>query len=272
MALPKLIVSDVDGTLLTGPNEVNKRTRDVLKRCVDQGIKVILATGRPPMTVEVITDQIPHSGMAICANGALTYDLTTKAVVQHDALDLETGLAVMDTLRAIEPDLLFATATDNGLWLEPLAHEHTEASVWTNARVADSAEAMFAHDVFKLVGWHKKNECITERGYAMAQSVADQVYLTWSGDFWIEMSSPGINKATAVSRLCADWQIDPSDVLAFGDMPNDIELLTWAGTGVAMGNATPDVKAIADHVTAAHYDSGVAVFLERLLVGLDPLP
>ena len=81
------------------------------------------------------------------------------------------------------------------------------------------------------------------------------------------MSSLGINKATALANICEQWGIAARDVVAFGDMPNDIEMLTWAGTGVAMGNATPDVMAIADAITDAHYESGVAKYLERMLVG-----
>lgn len=266
MALPKLIVSDVDGTLCTGFNEVNQRTRDVLKRCIDAGIKVILATGRPPVNTKVIVDQIPHSGVAICANGAITYDIENDEVTQHDALDGEVGLRVIETLRAIEPNLLFGTATASGLWYEPEAANDGNAQAWSIAKCAPSIEALFEYPAFKLVGWHAKGAPLLGMGPELAKAVADEVYLTWSGEHWIEMSSQGINKASALAMVCEDWGIDARDVVAFGDMPNDIEMLTWAGTGVAMGNATPDVLAIADAVTDTHYESGVAKFLEQLLV------
>ncbi|WP_336250565.1 HAD family hydrolase [Stomatohabitans albus] len=265
MALPKLIVSDVDGTLLTGFNEVNKRTRDVLGRCIDAGIKVILATGRPPVTAKVIIEQIPHSGIAICANGAITYDIEQDSVTQHDNIDQSVGLEVINILRAVEPQLLFGTATSSGLWYEPMAADDGNAKAWPIANCAPSIEALFAHPAFKLIGWHAKNEPLASRGPELAQAVAGKVYLTWSGEHWVEMSSLGVNKATAVERVCAQWGIEANDVLAFGDMPNDIEMLEWAGTGVAMGNATPDVLAIADAVTEAHYENGVARYLEKLL-------
>ena len=267
MALPKLIVSDVDGTLCTGFNEVNKRTRDVLGRCVDAGIKVILATGRPPVNTKVIVEQIPHSGVAICANGAITYDIINDTVTQHDSLDQQVGMRVIETLRAIEPHLLFGTATESGLWYEPRAAQDGNALAWNIAKCAPSLEALFDFPAFKLVGWHAKGEPLLPMGPDLAKAVADQVYLTWSGEHWIEMSSLGINKATALANICEQWGIAARDVVAFGDMPNDIEMLTWAGTGVAMGNATPDVMAIADAITDAHYDSGVAKYLERMLVG-----
>lgn len=266
MALPKLIVSDVDGTLISGFNEVDKRTRDVLARCVDQGIKVILATGRPPVNTQVILDQIAHSGVAICANGAITYDVVNDTVTQHDALDCATGLRVIDILRTIEPNLLFGTATESGLWYEPKAEDDNNAKAWTIAKCADSLEALFDNPAFKLVGWHAKGEPLLPIGPELARAVAHEVYLTWSGEHWVEMSSLGVNKASALATVCAQWGIDAQDVVAFGDMPNDIEMLTWAGTGVAMGNATPDVMAVADAVTAPHYESGVAQYLEQLLV------
>ncbi|HEY5474733.1 MAG TPA: HAD hydrolase family protein, partial [Candidatus Limnocylindrales bacterium] len=81
----------------------------------------------------------------------------------------------------------------------------------------------------------------------------------------IELSAPGISKATTLARLCNGWGIDPSEVLAFGDMPNDLPMLTWAGTAFAVANAHPRVLAAVTRFTASNDEDGVAIVLEQLL-------
>ena len=95
-----------------------------------------------------------------------------------------------------------------------------------------------------------------------AGSLAD---VTHSGAPFVEVSAAGMHKAVGLARLCQDLGIEASEVVAFGDMPNDIPMLSWAGLGVAVANADPDVLAIADEVTASHMDDGVAVVVERIL-------
>ena len=104
---------------------------------------------------------------------------------------------------------------------------------------------------------------------AARETVADLVELTWSepsAALW-EMSGRGVNKGSRLAALCEDWGIGAEEVVAFGDMPNDLAMLRWAGRGIAMGNAAPEVAQAAGEVTLSNDEDGVAVVLEQLLAG-----
>lgn len=99
----------------------------------------------------------------------------------------------------------------------------------------------------------------------VSELLDDTVVLTTSSPLFLEISAAGVHKGAALQWLSGELGTEPDEVIAFGDMPNDIPMLTWAGRGVAMGNAHAPVKAIADEVTAANLEDGVALVLERIL-------
>jgi hydroxymethylpyrimidine pyrophosphatase-like HAD family hydrolase len=118
--------------------------------------------------------------------------------------------------------------------------------------------------VTKLLVRHPEMEFaeFTERA---RHAVGDDAVVTWAGLRLVEISAAGVTKAFALERLCRRLGIDAAEVVAVGDMPNDLAMLAWAGTGVAVANATPEVLEAADQVTAANIDDGVALLLEQIL-------
>jgi Cof subfamily protein (haloacid dehalogenase superfamily) len=264
---PRLVATDVDGTLLDRDERVSPRAAAVIGRLVAAGVGFVLATGRPPRWIPPVVAQLDVALMAVCANGAVLYDAVEDAVLWSCTLDPATladlAAAASDALpgcalavervptRAFdasapfvaEPDYRHAWPdADNGL--APRSELLTEPAVKLLIRCPElSSDAMVA---------------------ALAPVVGDTADLTFSTPRGlVEASPPGITKATGLAEVTDRLGLRATDVVAFGDMSNDLEMLRWAGHGVAMGNAHPALLEIADEVTAGNGEDGLALVLER---------
>jgi len=265
---PSLIASDVDGTLLDDDETVTSRTRDAVGAAIADGTTFVLATGRPPRWIAPVVDALGFAPMAVCANGAVLYDPGRDRIVSARTLSVETlarlaelaaraipgvGLAVERVGRsahdAATPQFVSSPGYEHA-WLNP---DNTEVSL---------ADLLSAPAVKLLI--RKAGARSTEMAAVLAQHVGTEGEITYSTDNGlIEIVPLGISKASGVQELARPLGIAADDVVAFGDMPNDVAMLAWAGHGVAMGNAHPEVVAVADETTAPNTDDGVARVLER---------
>ena len=257
-----MIASDIDGTLLHGDGTMSERTVRALRDAEASGLTVVLCTGRPPRWMKPIAEVTGHTGLAVCANGAIVYDLHTEQVVESFPIDVEVGRRLASALKELVPGAQLAVERAEGMWresaYEPIAPTgHTEATF----------EEMLAEPMVKLIAKHPEMTS-SELHAAAHEAIADLAELaetTYSAGSIIEISAAGVTKAFGLERMAAERGIDAAEVVAFGDMPNDIPMLVWAGRGVAVGNAHPDVLDIADEVTGTNDDDGVAAVIERLL-------
>ena len=249
----RLAAIDLDGTLLRSDGTIGERTKRAIR---GTRLDIVLVTARGPMTIHEIAAELGVGGRAICSNGALVVDLATQRIERERLLETETALELVHALRERLPGIRFAVEH------EGFAHEPGfSAWDWTppaGTRVADVVE-LLADPATKLILRHAEHETVAIQDLAR-ELVGDRLTVVASGSEAVEVTAAGVNKATAVAEL----GYPPEDVVAFGDYPNDIPLLTWAGLGVAMGNAHPDVVAIADEMTATNDEDGVALVLERL--------
>ena len=195
-------------------------------------------SGRQPRSLGPIAERIGVGGIAICANGALVWDLDTGTMVDATPLAAELAARLVRALRDAIPGVLFAVELAGGFGREP---------GW--------AEDLVRHPTLAFAE-------LAERA---RQAVGDDAVATWAGLQLVEISAAGVTKAFALERLCRRLGIDASEVVAVGDMPNDLAMLQWAGTAVAVANATQEVLDAADEVTAANVEDGVARLLERIL-------
>lgn len=268
MGTPALIASDVDGTLLDDDENVTARTRSVIRAAVDAGTVFVLATGRPPRWVQPVVDALGFAPMSVCANGAVIYDPATDRIVSARTLSADVlgelaeiatraipgaGLAVERVGRsahdAATPQFVSSPGYEHA-WLNP---DNTEVSV----------EDLLSAPAVKLL-IRKAGAQSSDMAAALARHVGLEGDITYStNNGLIEIVPLGISKATGVEELARPIGITADEVVAFGDMPNDVPMLAWAGLGVAMGNAHPDAVAAADEVTATNADDGVARVLER---------
>lgn len=267
---PTLIASDVDGTLIDDDNKVSDYTVEVIGRARAAGAEVVLATGRPPRWIAEVTDQLPTPLIryAVCANGAIVYDVESDRVLWAATLQPE----VLARLGALAIDLI----PDAGLAAERVgASAHDAATppfvasvgyrhAWLNPDhiVVDDHDVYSAPSVKLLV--RQPNIPSSEIAAALTPVVGDLAEVTFSTDNGlVELSVPATHKATGLQRLAQLANLPVDAVVAFGDMPNDVEMLRWATHGVAMGHGHEAALAAADEVSVSNNDDGVARVLAR---------
>ncbi len=257
-----VVASDLDGTLVRTEGTISERTVAAMARAEAAGALVIFVTGRPPRWMQPVVEATGASGLAICANGALVYDLGRGEVVREHALQPAAAAELVRAIRSALPGVHFAV--ESAL---QFGHEPGYVPAWPapGRRIA-SVEELVAEPVTKLLIRHpgRGPEEIHEQVVEIAGETA---VVTYSGETLLEVSGAGVSKASTLAALCAERGVGAESVLAFGDMPNDIPMLRWAGLGVAVGNAHESVLAVADEVTASNDDDGVALVVEREFPG-----
>lgn len=267
----RMIATDLDGTLLRDDKSVSPRTVAALAAAEEAGVEVFFVTGRPARWMDVVSDHVHGHGLAICANGAAVVDLHRGGeVLEVRPLHRPDALEVVAALRTAAPGTSFAVELTTGIHYEA---EYPPFHLDPGATVA-AAEKLLAEDardadqpVLKLLAHHPE---LTPDSYlSLARSVAGAhaSFTRSSPTALLEISGLGVSKASTLAHCCAERGIAPEEVVAFGDMPNDVEMLTWAGTSYAMANAHPDVLAATSAHTVANNEDGVAVVIERILAG-----
>jgi Cof subfamily protein (haloacid dehalogenase superfamily) len=265
---PALIACDVDGTLFDDDETVTPRTRAAVRAAVAGGAQFVLATGRPPRWVRPVVEALGFAPMAVCANGAVIYDPATDRVVSARTLAVDTlgelaeiaGRAIPGAGLAVERIGNSAHDTATPQFVSSPGYEHA----WLNPDNTEvSIEDLLSAPAIKLL-IRKAGARSADMAAELAKHVGIEGDITYStNNGLVEIVPLGISKATGVAEVARPLGITDDLVVAFGDMPNDVPMLLQAGHGVAMGNAHPDVLAVADEVTASNGDDGVARVLER---------
>ncbi|MEU4476584.1 HAD family hydrolase [Micromonospora sp. NPDC023966] len=262
---PRLVATDIDGTLLRDDRTLSPRTAAVLARISAAGTPVVLVTGRPIRWLQLVYDQLAEPLPAICANGAVVYDPVTDEVLRADPLAPELLAEVARRLRAEVPEVSFAVEIVDSRQMRHEAHYPLRWDADADAiRAVESPEELLAVPAVKLLARAgEQDPDVFVRVVAGAlQGLAEATHSSYSG--LVEISAAGVTKAAGLAWYAARLGFDERDVLAFGDMPNDVPMLTWAGRAVAVANAHPAVLAIADEVTGANSEDGVAAYLEQV--------
>ncbi len=298
----QLIASDIDGTILsythTESGSVSARTVEAFQAAQSAGIGVVLVTGRPVRWLKHISATLGAPGTVIASNGAVIYDLAADRVLHEDALDAAALFTVKDLISEIDPQASFAAetlehlhmeepfiagslffeenrrraagVTEQELRLGPL-DETLERDALTNAAQTPNSDVTSAHVTDRVVKLLCKTEAMAPDEFLdrVQSEVGDLLTVTHSapGISLLELSARGVNKSSGLARYAASQQIDRDRVIAFGDMPNDIEMLRWAGTSWAVGSAHPLARSAANHTAASCDDDGVAQVIEQLLAG-----
>lgn len=263
MSEPRLVATDLDGTLVRDDGSVSPTTRDVLAALDRRGVPVVIVTARPIRWMEDLWPIVGRHGLAIVSNGAAVVEVRGEAahtVRDVRGIEVEPGLALVDAIRAAAPEASFAVECVSGLVRDP-AYVETDRFP-AGSPVGDLAE-LWAEPALKLLVKHQAPDPADFRR-RVAEAVGEAAIATWTVDGLVEISATGVTKATALARVAEELDVPAGEVVAFGDMPNDLPMLTWAGASYAMANGHPDVRAAADHVAPANDEDGVA----RVLAGL----
>jgi len=261
----RLIALDLDGTLLRSDGTISERTRRALSAATSAGLTVVSVTARPPRRVRQLASAIGLDGLAICSNGGVLYDLTSDTLLQQTRLSGELAGELVLRLRRAAPGVCFAVEVGAHYGCEPaytIPREHSSDRVDPALRRAD-ALVLAAQGVTKLIVQHPEWP-LTRLLQLATEHAEGQVSVTHSGSNFVEVAALSVTKASALEAHCRELAIAREAVVAFGDMPNDLPMLAWAGHAVAVANAHAEVLAIADELTASNDEDGVARVLERL--------
>jgi hypothetical protein len=252
---PRLIATDLDGTIVRSDGTVSARTVAAFGRAIAAGAKLVLVTGRPPRWMREIATAIGQTGLAICANGAIVYDLDTERVVHSRQIEPDVLSLATTRLRAAMPDVAFAIEREDGFHCEPAYRTWADPTPPPTLSLTLPAVKLLA-----LEPAYEPDALMRQAEH----TVGGIVTVTRSSDRGlIEMSAHGVSKASALAGLCAELGVPAADVAAFGDMPNDVPMLSWAGRSYGVANAHPAVLAVVDHAVPSNDEDGVAATLEE---------
>jgi hypothetical protein len=258
MSLPRLVATDLDGTLVRSDGTVSAYTRDVIATLDEQGVPVVFVTGRPLRWAEEVFEYVGAHGLAVISNGALVWDVARDRVDLTRAVTVPEGLAACRQIREAVPGSMFAVETLGGIALEP---GFMERHPLPDGSRRGPLEEVLDEPVLKILARHEELDA-QEFWDRAAEAVGDAVVVTWSSSSaLLEISARDVTKASTLALLCDRLGVDRAEVLAFGDMPNDLPMLQWAGTAYAMANAHPTVHEVATHRAPGNDDDGVATVL-----------
>ena len=257
----RLVASDIDGTLIRSDGTLSPRTIDVIDKLP---VPLVLVTGRPVRWLRQLYDQMAEPVPAICANGAVVYDPDTDEVLRAEPLDVDLLLDVSKRLRDAVPDVMLAVEVEDG---RSFRHDPSWPIHWETdhrVQVIGSPEELTSVPAVKLLARSATAEPddFLELVSRTLGGVAEATRS--SSTALVEISATGVTKAAGLAWLCEREGVTAAEVVAFGDMPNDIPMLAWAGRSVAMGNAHPAVREVADEVTRTNDEDGVARYLREL--------
>jgi len=267
-----MIASDLDGTLLRSDSTVSPRTRAAIVAAEEAGLVIAFVTGRPPRWLHEIADATGHSGVAASANGALIYDLHSETTVSEHPLLPERMHELTSELRDAFPRVRFAVEYGLEFAYEPGYIHDWEISPLVDrqgrpspAPVEGSLADIIARPGVKLLA--KDREASADDFLAAGGQLIDgRASVTHSSSIGLlEIAAPGVTKATGLAEIAAAHGIDADEIVAIGDMPNDVSMLKWAGTSYAVANAHPLAKAAADHVVGSNDEDAVALLIEQFL-------
>jgi HAD superfamily hydrolase (TIGR01484 family) len=257
----RLVATDLDGTLLDDDGLLSARTQDVLRRVQERGVRVVIVTARPLRWMDELWAQVGGGrGVGIVSNGAITYDVGSREVLELRGISAEVGLPMVEAIREAAPGAAIALECLGGYRHEP-AYVDLHPTP-PDMRVGDLAE-LWDEPAVKVLAQHLTLDPDDFRARAI-DAIGDAATPTWTIDHLMEISAVGVTKGGALAALCADLGVAPDQVVAFGDMPNDLAMLTWAGTSDAVANGHESVLAAADHVAPRNSEDGVAVTLARV--------
>jgi Cof subfamily protein (haloacid dehalogenase superfamily) len=262
---PRLIATDLDGTLLDDQRGLSERTVAAVRAAVAEGVEFVLVTARPPRTVAPLAERLGGRIEALCGNGTMLAEFATGLTTLIHSFDAAAAIEIVRQLRPVLPEAGFA--------LETGFEVHFEAAFRVGAVGDDrriltedlAAAAPTASSIIKVLS-RSAERSADEMVELARKTLTVPAEISHSGGRGLlEIAPPGASKASALEWLCARRGISAGQVAAFGDMPNDLPMLRWAGIGYAVANAHPDVLAAADRVIGHHAQDGVAMAIETLL-------
>ncbi|CAN7244105.1 Cof-type HAD-IIB family hydrolase [Rossellomorea sp. LjRoot5] len=264
----KMIVLDLDDTLLRDDQTISNRTKDALIQAQEAGVKVVLASGRPTQGMRWVAEELKldHYGSYILPfNGSKIIDCKTKEEKYSRTLSAETAHSLYDISKREDVGIL--TYAEDAIIVE---EKNQFASIESDLTglpvkvVPDFKEAITGPVVKALM--LKEADYLAEVEKKLQAELDGELSVMRSKPFFLEFTQLGVTKGASLDYLIKPMGIKPEEVIAIGDSYNDLTMIEFAGLGVAMGNAPDDMKEKADYVTSSNMEDGVAEVVETFVL------
>lgn len=268
----KLLALDLDGTLTNNKKEITPHTRAALRRAAEAGVRIVLASGRPTVGVQYLAKELELDklgGYILSYNGGCIVDCVTGRVVAQEAFPKELVKPVCDEARAAGAVAMSYNA--QGVVTEHPEDEYVQLECFTcrvPAIQVPDLGSFIDFDVNKIL-LCKAPEAIAAVEERMQQKFAGKLSIYKSMPYFLEIMPLGVEKAQSLAALLTILGLVPENLMACGDGWNDLSMIRLAGTGIAMGNAVPQVKQAATWITADNNHDGVALAVEKYIFGED---
>ncbi len=262
---PKLIATDLDGTIVAHYGSISQRTIEAFHRAHELGIEIFFVTGRPPRWTQELRDNFSF-GHGILVNGAMHYEIYKQEVLEKWFMPVENQLQVTERLRTVIPNVAFAIDTAHQFHREKRYEPKWDVGV--DERPFDQIEEAMKEPVAKILARCAAQDFTSDEMLAIANRELEGIATVTHSNAWdslLEISAAGVSKGSTLALLAARMGISAEEAVSFGDNPNDFSMLRWAGRSWAMADGHPEAKLHAKAIAAPHEDDGVAIEIEKLL-------
>lgn len=256
----RAVILDLDGTLLRADGAVSQTTRNALHQLATTDVWVVAATARAPRGVYSVVPEIPW---AVCCNGAIIYDTDRRAITWERTFETDAAIEIVEQVRRAVPDVGFAARCGDQLLCNQRYADERPGTLPSGAALIERGGELVGHSVHALA-FRRAGLDATDIHTAATDAFESRGRPTHSTSPILDIAPPGVSKAVALEVLADRQGWSASQAVAFGDMPNDLEVLSWAGLAVAVANGHSDVRAASDLITDTNDNDGVARSLGRL--------
>jgi Cof subfamily protein (haloacid dehalogenase superfamily) len=263
----QMVVTDLDGTFLGADGWPTRLNIQAMQLAADRGVQLVFATGRPARWLDVLDELLPYQPRAITSNGGMIVDPTTKQVLDVFPLPVESAAQAMSDLAEVLPGVGFAIEYPKG-WGATPAWQAIGRDILDATIIRESPlDLLEAGQPIKLLAATTafSSEELARRAGPVIDGRLNYTFSMALNTGLLECSAPGVTKASALRQLLSETGVDAANVAAFGDMPNDIEMLDLVGMPYAMSNAHPLLLARGYGNAGHHTDSGVGRTILSLL-------
>ena len=265
-ATVKLLLADVDGTLVTQDKVVTDRAIAAVHKLHAAGVLFAVTSGRPPRGMAMLIEPLDITTPIAAFNGGLLVDRDMNVIDQR-VLPEDLVVPVADMMGSFNLDVWLYRGAD---WYVPQADgPHVSREAWTvkfEPKVMKDGLHGLTDNVAKLVGVSDDADAVTKATSAVHDKFGDHVTAAASQPYYLDVTHPLANKGEVAKYLAAKYQIDPQDIATIGDMPNDVLMFAHSGLSIAMGNASAEVKRSARRVTTSNEDEGFANAVDKFIL------
>ena len=262
---PKLIGTDLDGTIVAHYGFISERTKIAFAAANAAGVHIYFVTGRPIRWMKEIAENF-NFGLGICGNGAMLYDFKEEKILEEWLFSVEAQLETVKRLRELIPHVTFAVEVDQQFHREKKYVPRWD--IGADNVGAEQIEELIKRPALKMLARCAHGEFSSDQMLALAsKALVGIATVTHSNstDSLLEISADGVSKGATLAKMAARHGLTADDCVTFGDNPNDFSMLSWAGRSWAMADGHPDLMKYAKFQTDAHQEDGVAKVIERLL-------